>query len=355
MKVKKVIVTGGTGFIGSHTVVELLQRGYDVIIADDLSNSKASVVDRIAEITGKKPFLEVVDLSDRTACLHFFKIHSDAEAVIHFAAAKAVGESVLNPLHYYRNNLDSLLYVLEGMGQSACRKLVYSSSCTVYGQPEQLPVTEDTPRQPATCPYANTKRISEDILADMVHGDEARRAKGEGMEGDNPWKILALRYFNPIGAHASALIGELPNGVPNNLMPYITQTAAGLRPCLQVFGDDYDTPDGTPIRDYIHVCDLAEAHVAAMEYLDKPGFEGIDFFNLGTGTGYSVLEVIQSFERATGQKLNYKIVGRREGDIEQIWANTDKANRLLGWKAHRGLDEMTLSAWKWQENLQKKA
>ena len=351
---KKVIVTGGTGFIGSHTVVELLQRGYDVVVADDLSNSKSSVIDRIAEITGEKPILEVIDLSDRTACLRFFKMHSDADAVIHFAAAKAVGESVLNPLHYYRNNLDSLLYVLEGMEKAGCRKLVYSSSCTVYGQPDHLPVTEDTPRQPATCPYANTKRVSEDILADVVHGYEVGKQKGT-LEADyKPWKILALRYFNPIGAHPSALIGELPNGVPNNLMPYITQTAAGLRPCLQVFGDDYNTPDGTPIRDYIHVCDLADAHVAAMEYMDKGGFEGMDYFNLGAGHGYSVLEVIQSFERSTGQKLNYKIAARREGDIEQIWADASKANRLLGWKAKRSLDEMTLSAWKWQENLSKK-
>lgn len=350
---KKVIVTGGCGFIGSHTVVELQQKGYAVVIADDLSNSAPSVVEKIAKITGERPLLEVLDLSDRTACLRFFKIHSDADAVIHFAAAKAVGESVSRPLHYYRNNLDSLLNVLEAMEKSSCRNLVFSSSCTVYGQPVRLPVTEETPRLPANCPYGNTKRVSEDILSDLVTAYRVRKEKGDGTIG-KPWKLLSLRYFNPIGAHPSALIGELPNGVPNNLMPYITQTAAGIRPVLRVFGSDYDTPDGTPVRDYIHVCDLAEAHVCAMEYLDKDGFEGMDYFNLGTGRGYSVLEVIRSFERSTGKKLNYEIVGRREGDIEKIWANADKAERLLSWKARRTLDEMTLSAWKWQESLQKK-
>lgn len=352
-RMKKVIVTGGCGFIGSHTVVELQQKGYTVVIADDLSNATPSVVEKIARITGERPLLEIVDLSDRTACLRFFKIHSDADAVIHFAAAKAVGESVSRPLHYYRNNLDALLNVLEAMEKSNCRNLVFSSSCTVYGQPEKLPVTEETPRLPANCPYGNTKRVSEDILSDLVTAYRVRREKGDGTIG-NPWKILSLRYFNPIGAHPSALIGELPNGVPNNLMPYITQTAAGIRPVLHVFGNDYATPDGTPVRDYIHVCDLAEAHVCAMEYLEKGGFVGMDYFNLGTGQGYSVLEVIRSFERSTGIRLNYEVVGRREGDIEQIWANADKAERILSWKARRTLDEMTLSAWKWQESLQKK-
>ena len=341
----KVIVTGGLGFIGSHTVVELQQKGYKVIIADNLSNSTLEVLDRIARITEQKPEMEVVDLSDRAACLAFFKAHADADAVIHFAASKAVGESVQKPLLYYRNNLDSLLYTIEGMQQGSCRKLVYSSSCTVYGQPKQLPVTEQTPRLEAECPYGNTKKISEDILTDLT--------KGELPADGKPFRILALRYFNPIGAHPSALIGELPNGVPGNLMPFITQTAAGIRPCLQVFGNDYATPDGTPIRDYIYVCDLAQAHVAAMEYLEKEQAVGIDFFNLGTGRGYSVLEVIESFERSTGQKLNYKITGRRPGDIEQIWADTGKAERLLGWKANTGIDQMTLSAWKWQQSLER--
>lgn len=340
---KKVIVTGGLGFIGSHTVVELQQKGYRVVIADNLSNSTLEVADRIARITGCKPEVEVLDLAERQACVAFFQRHADAQAVIHFAAAKAVGESVQKPYHYYRNNLDSLLYVIEGMWQTNCRKLVYSSSCTVYGQPEHLPVTEQTPRLAAECPYGNTKQISEDILTDLT--------KGELPPNGAAFRILALRYFNPIGAHPSALIGELPNGVPGNLMPYITQTAAGIRPCLQVFGNDYNTPDGTPIRDYIYVCDLAQAHVAAMEYLDKDEAKGIDFFNLGTGRGYSVLEVIESFERSTGEKLNYKITGRRAGDIEQIWADTSKAERLLGWKAQADIDQMTLSAWKWQQCL----
>lgn len=352
---RKIIVTGGTGFIGSHTVVELIQKGYEVVIADDLSNSNPSVVERIAQITGERPLLEVVDLSERTACLRFFGIHGDADAVIHFAAAKAVGESVFHPLHYYRNNVDSLLNVLEGMEQSGCDKLVFSSSCTVYGQPEVLPVTEETPRQPATSPYGNTKQICEDILSDTAKAQDLQSKLADGsVLTPKPWKFIALRYFNPIGAHPSGLIGEVPNGVPNNLMPYITQTAAGLRDKLKVFGSDYNTPDGTAIRDYIHVCDLAKAHVAAMEYMGRDGFQGIDFFNLGNGHGYSVLEVIDSFERVSGQKLNYEIVGRREGDIEQIWANVDKANRLLGWKTECSLDDMTLSAWKWQQNLQEK-
>lgn len=350
---KKVIVTGGCGFIGSHTVVELQRKGYTVVIVDNLSNSNPSVVDKIERITGERPILEVLDLSDRASCLNFFNIHGDASAVIHFAAAKAVGESVLQPRHYYYNNLCSLLNVLEGMEGCLCRSLVFSSSCTVYGQPKRLPVTEKTPLQPAASPYGNTKRVAEDILADLVRGYNTKRDKGVKNLG-KPWKVLALRYFNPIGAHESALIGELPNGVPGNLMPFITQTAAGIRKELSVFGNDYPTPDGTAIRDYIHVCDLAEAHVCAMEYMDKPGFEGMDYFNLGTGTGYSVLDVVNSFERSTGVKLKYKFAPRREGDIIQIWANADKAARLLGWKACRGLDEMTLSAWKWQQSLAKK-
>lgn len=349
---KKVIVTGGCGFIGSHTVVELQQQGYTVVIADNLSNSLASVVDNIEKISGQRPVFEQVDLSSRQACLQFFNIHSDADAVIHFAAAKAVGESVRMPLHYYRNNIDSLLNVLEGMEKSDCRMLVFSSSCTVYGQPKKLPVTEKTPRLAANCPYGNTKQIAEDILTDLVHSYRVKAAAKEPV--GKPWKMLALRYFNPIGAHPSGIIGELPNGVPSNLMPFITQTAAGIREKLMVFGNDYNTPDGTPIRDYIHVCDLAAAHVCALKHMEKGDFEGLDFFNIGTGCGYSVLDVIKSFERSTGCKLNYEITTRREGDIEQIWANAEKAEKILGWKASRTLDEMTRSAWKWQQNLQGK-
>ncbi|MEG2665508.1 MAG: UDP-glucose 4-epimerase GalE [Bacteroidales bacterium] len=340
----KILVTGGTGYIGSHTVVALQEKGYKVIIADNLSNSNADTIHAIAKITGVKPELEVVDLSCKTACDDLFSRHSDLKAVIHFAAAKAVGESVLQPLFYYENNLCALLNVLQNMARIGCGNIVFSSSCTVYGQPKELPVQETSPRLPATCPYGNTKQIAEDILRDVAKAS---------LLGASPLalSVLALRYFNPIGAHSSALIGELPNGVPNNLMPYITQTAAGLRSCLQVYGNDYNTSDGTPIRDYIHVSDLAEAHLCAMEYLLSGKVKGIDYINLGTGKGYTVLEVIQSFEKMSGIKLNYKIVARREGDIEKIWGNVDKARQILNWQAKREIDEMTLSAWKWQQYI----
>ena len=346
---KKILVTGGTGYIGSHTTVALLEKGYQVIIADNLYNSDERVLDAIAQITGVRPLFENVDLADEAACMQLFRRHADIEAVIHFAAYKSVNESVAKPLDYYRNNLDSLMWVLRGMEAVGCRRLVFSSSCTVYGQPETLPVTEEMPYQDASCPYGNTKRIAEEILKDVV------RADGMKNDGHPSLKVLLLRYFNPIGAHASALIGELPNGVPNNLMPFITQTAAGIRPRLSVFGSDYDTPDGTPQRDYIHVCDLAEAHVCAMEYLFSDGFSGWDAFNIGCGRPYGVLDVIRSFEKMSGVKLPYEIVGRRPGDIEKIWGNVEKAKRVLGWQAKRDLDEMTLSAWQWQRHLQEKA
>lgn len=346
---KKILVTGGTGYIGSHTTVALIEKGYQVIIADNLYNSDERVLDAIAAITGVRPLFEKVDLSDEAACMQLFRRHADLEAVIHFAAYKSVNESVTKPLDYYRNNLDSLMRVLRGMEAVGCRKLVFSSSCTVYGQPETLPVTEEMPYQDASCPYGNTKRIAEEILKDVVRADSMKN------DGHPSFKVLLLRYFNPIGAHESALIGELPNGVPNNLMPFITQTAVGIRPRLSVFGSDYDTPDGTPQRDYIHVCDLAEAHVCAMEYLFSAGFSGWDAFNIGCGQPYGVLDVIRSFEKMSGVKLSYEIVGRRPGDIEKIWGNVEKAKRVLGWQAKRDLDEMTLSAWRWQQHLQEKA
>ena len=343
---KKILVTGGTGYIGSHTTVALIEKDYQVIIADNLYNSDERVVDAIEAITGVRPLFENVDLADEAACMQLFHRHADIEAVIHFAAYKSVNESVAKPLDYYRNNLACLVSVLRGMAAIGCRKLVFSSSCTVYGQPETLPVTETMPYQDASCPYGNTKRIAEDILKDVV------RADGMQNKGRPLLKILLLRYFNPIGAHESALIGELSNGVPNHLMPFITQTAAGIRPRLSVFGSDYNTPDGTPQRDYIHVCDVAEAHVCAMEYMAADGFSGWDAFNIGCGRPYGVLDVIRSFEKMSGVKLPYEIVGRREGDIEKIWGDVEKAKRVLGWEAKRNLDDMTLSAWRWQQHLQ---
>ncbi|MEG1762007.1 MAG: UDP-glucose 4-epimerase GalE [Bacteroidales bacterium] len=334
---KKILVTGGTGFIGSHTVVALQEKGYEVVIVDNLSNSTESVVSQIAAITGIKPVFVKLDLSDAQACKHFFAEYTTFDAIIHFAAAKAVGESVEKPLFYYKNNIVSLLNVLEQVSIHHILHFVFSSSCTVYGQSDHLPVDEDTPRQKAESPYGNTKAIAEDILSDIAKV--------------SPLSVLALRYFNPIGAHPSAKIGELPIGVPNNLLPYITQTAIGKRACLSVFGNDYNTPDGTPIRDYIHVCDLAEAHVLAMEYMFTSHPKEIEYYNLGTGNGFSVLEVIKSFERSSGVKLNYQIVARRAGDIEQIWGNPQKAEKMLGWKAKRNIDEMTLSAWRWEQKL----
>ena len=336
----KILVTGGTGYIGSHTVVELQNKGFDVVIVDNLSNSKIEVVDKIEKITGKRPEIEVFDLVDREKTSGFFKRHNDIKGVIHFAAYKAVGESVEKPLKYYRNNLVSLLNILESMIETGVENLVFSSSCTVYGQPDELPVSEKAPIKKAESPYGNTKQISEEIIQDTVKVE--------------PVKAIALRYFNPIGAHESALIGELPLGVPNNLVPFITQTAVGIRDELKVFGDDYNTPDGTAIRDYIHVVDLAKAHVVAIDrMINNKMKDKFEVFNLGTGNGYSVLDVIKSFEKVSGVKLNYRIVGRRPGDVEKVWANPEFSNKELGWKAEKGLDEMMESAWKWQLELQK--
>jgi UDP-glucose 4-epimerase len=334
---KQILVTGGTGYIGSHTVVELIENGYDVVIIDNLYNSEAEVIDRIAKITGTTPPLEVFDLCDESLLDSFFRKHKNIDGIIHFAAYKAVGESVHKPLEYYRNNLVSLMNLLGHMKKNGIPAFVFSSSCTVYGQPEKLPVSEDSPIQPAVSPYGNTKQIGEEIIRDTVTSSNGIRA-------------IALRYFNPIGAHPSGLIGELPRGVPENLVPYITQTAYGLRDELKVFGDDYDTPDGSCIRDYLHVVDLAKAHVTAVDRLisekNKSAFE---IFNLGTGTGVSVLEAIKSFERATGVKVKYRITGRREGDIEKIWADPALANSELGWKTVSTLDEALRTAWEWEK------
>lgn len=334
----KILVTGGTGYIGSHTVVELQAKDHEVVIVDNLSNSQIEVLGNITSISGIKPEFEKLDLSDREKTLDFFRRHSDIDAIIHFAAYKAVGESVEKPLMYYQNNLFSLVNILDGMIENNIETIVFSSSCTVYGQPEELPVSEDAPVQKAISPYGNTKQISEEIIGDTVHASKLR--------------AILLRYFNPIGAHESAKIGELPLGVPNNLVPFITQTAIGIRELLKVFGDDYPTPDGTPIRDYIHVVDLAKAHVIAVDrMLEEKNKKNLEIFNLGTGNGYSVLEVINSFEKVTGEKLNYKIVDRRPGDVTEVWADTRFANKELGWKAEKGIDEMTLSAWKWEKAL----
>jgi UDP-glucose 4-epimerase len=336
---RKILVTGGTGYIGSHTTVELIEEGFEVIIIDNLCNSKADVVNRIHKITGVKPLLEVFDLCDQKKLDSFIQKHKDISAFIHFAAFKAVGESVNKPLDYYRNNLVSLINLLEVMKCYGIPDLVFSSSCTVYGQPEKLPVTEDAPLQPATSPYGNTKQIGEAIIRDTTISDKNIKA-------------ISLRYFNPIGAHASALIGELPEGVPENLVPYLTQTGIGIREELKVFGDDYDTSDGSCIRDYLHVVDLAKAHVIAIKRLiegnNKTNYE---VFNLGTGNGVSVLEAIRSFERVSGIKLKYKIVGRRAGDIEKIWADPSYANKELGWRTLSSLDEAMKTAWDWEKTI----
>ena len=338
----KILVTGGTGYIGSHTVVELQKKGIEVFVVDNLSNSFENVIDQIELITGIRPGFENFDLTDRDKTSDYFSRHKDLDGVIHFAANKAVGESVSFPVKYYRNNLVSLMNILESMTVNGIRNIVFSSSCTVYGQPEVLPVKETSPVQVAMSPYGNTKQIGEEIIRDHA--------------AVNDIKAILLRYFNPIGAHDSALIGELPLGVPNCLMPYITQTAIGKRELLSVWGNDYNTPDGTAIRDYIHIVDLAKAHVTAIERIPCGKMkENVEVFNLGTGNGYSVLEVINSFEKMSGVSLNYQIKGRRPGDVEKVWADTDFANRELGWKAERGLDEMTLSAWKWEEALASKA
>lgn len=335
----KILVTGGTGYIGSHTTVELIQKGHEVVIVDALFNSRAEAIDAIETVTGRRPEFEQFDLTDNTKVDDFFSRHADIKGVIHFAAHKAVGESVEQPLRYYRNNLVSLMNILEAMRRHNVPNIVFSSSCTVYGEPDagNLPISEKAPIKKAECPYGNTKQIAEEILEDSVNAYKTLN-------------VIALRYFNPVGAHESAQLGELPFGVPNNLMPYITQTGYGIRQCLKVFGNDYDTPDGTPIRDYIHVMDLAKAHVAAVERMANGKMKKqFEVFNVGTGKGYSVLEAIHSFEKASGKPLNYEIVGRRAGDIVKIWADPSFTNNELGWKAERSIDEMTKSAWEWEK------
>lgn len=337
-----ILVTGGTGYIGSHTTVELIQAGYRVVSMDNLSNSNVQVLDGIEAITGVRPTFYEADCNDETAVERIFSENPDIAGVIHFAASKAVGESVQQPLKYYRNNLLSLIVMLEAMERHGTRGIVFSSSCTVYGQPsaEHLPVTEDAPVQAALSPYGNTKQINEEILRDAIYAG-AR------------YKAILLRYFNPIGAHPSALIGELPVGIPQNLIPYLTQTAAGIRPELSVFGDDYSTPDGSCIRDYINVVDLARAHVIAIERILSTENHGerLETFNVGTGRGVSVLELIRTFEEATGVHVPYRIVPRREGDIEQVWADPRHANEVLGWQAQETLADTLRSAWAWQVRL----
>lgn len=336
-----ILVTGGTGYIGSHTAVELLEEGMDVVIVDNLENSRKEVLDGIREITGKEPRFVEMDLRDKQSTFRVFEENPDLEAVIHFAAYKAVGESVEKPVEYYENNLGSLLNLLSAMREYSVQGIVFSSSCTVYGQPEKIPVGENAPVQAATSPYGNTKQISEEILRDAVHARD-------------DLKVVALRYFNPIGAHPTAKIGELPTGVPDNLVPFITQTAYGIRDQLRVFGNDYNTPDGSAIRDYINIVDLARAHVVAIKrLLDQKQKAPFEVFNLGTGRGMSVLEMIHAFEEATGVKIKYRIVERREGDVEQVWADTRFANDELGWKAEKGIGETLLSAWQWEQSIRK--
>ncbi|HCE54677.1 MAG TPA: UDP-glucose 4-epimerase GalE [Lutibacter sp.] len=333
----KVLVTGGLGFIGSHTVVALQQEGFEVVIIDNLSNSTIDVLDKITSITNVKPEYHNIDLRDKSAVKSFFS-NNAIDGVIHFAASKAVGESVQMPLEYYENNISSLVYVLQEMTANNIHNFIFSSSCTVYGQADELPITENAPIKPAESPYGNTKQIGEEIIKDTTKISDL--------------KAIALRYFNPIGAHESAKIGELPIGVPQNLIPFVTQTAAGIRAELSVYGNDYPTPDGTAVRDYIHVVDLAKAHIVALKrLLENKNKAAFEVFNLGTGRGNSVLEVIQTFEKVTGKKLNYKFVDRREGDITAAYADTTIANKELGWKAELSLDEALLSAWKWQLTL----
>jgi UDP-glucose 4-epimerase len=336
----KILVTGGLGFIGSHTVVELQNEGFEVVIVDNLSNTSLSVLDGIQNITGKIPAFEKLDLREKDKVQDFFKRHHDISGVIHFAASKAVGESVENPLLYYENNINALVYILQELQQKTEANFIFSSSCTVYGQAETMPITENAPVQQPISPYGNTKKIGEEIIIDTAKVTNVN--------------AILLRYFNPIGAHPSTEIGELPIGVPQNLVPFITQTGFGLRKELAVYGDDYPTPDGTAVRDYIHVVDLAKAHVIALQrLLNKKNTAKVETFNLGTGTGSSVLEVIHTFEKVSGKKLPYKIVGRREGDITSAYANTDKANTVLGWKAQSTLEEAMASAWKWEQKIRK--
>lgn len=337
----KIAVTGGLGFIGSHTVVELQNEGFEVVIIDNLSNSSEAVLKGIVAITGKTPIFEKMDLREKVSVHNFFKKHNDVVGVIHFAASKAVGESVGNPLLYYENNINTLVYILQELKDLPQANFIFSSSCTVYGQAEVMPITENASIQPAISPYGNTKQIGEEIIIDVARATDIN--------------AILLRYFNPIGAHPSAEIGELPIGVPQNLVPFITQTGFGIRQELAVYGDDYPTPDGTCIRDYIHVVDLAKAHVIALQrLLNKQNLDKVETFNLGTGTGSSVLEVIHSFEKVSGQKLPYKIVPRREGDVIEAYANTEKANAILGWKTVFSLDEAMASAWKWEQKIRSK-
>jgi len=338
----KILVTGGTGYIGSHTVVELQNAGYEVVVIDDLSNSTKDSIDGIEKITGIRPVFAELDCNDLEGLRNFLKKHQGIQGIIHFAASKAVGESVQKPLLYYRNNLNSLINLLDLMPENNIKGIVFSSSCTVYGEPDKNPIDETAPIKPAASPYGNTKQINEEIIHDYV-------ASGA------PVKSIILRYFNPIGAHPSTELGELPNGVPQNLVPFITQTAIGIREQLSVFGDDYSTPDGSCIRDFINVVDLAKAHVIAVDrMLGDKSDDKIEIFNLGTGRGVSVLELINVFEKVSGQKLNYKIVGRRGGDIEKIWAEPYKANNVLGWVAKENIEDTMLSAWKWQLKLKEK-
>ncbi|MHB9140535.1 MAG: UDP-glucose 4-epimerase GalE [Paludibacter sp.] len=339
----KILVTGGTGYIGSHTVVELQKVGFEVVIVDNLSNSNIDVLTGIEKITGIRPEFENIDCVDYVSMDRMFEKHTDIEAIIHFAASKAVGESVEKPLLYYRNNLVSLINLLQLMPIHKIKNIVFSSSCTVYGQPDVLPVTESAPIKPAMSPYGNTKQVGEEIIRDTIYAN-------------SQYQSIILRYFNPIGAHSSAEIGELPMGVPNNLLPFVTQTAIGLRKQLQVFGNDYNTPDGSCIRDYIHVVDLAKAHVIAVQrMLNKDTKSTVEIFNLGTGRGLSVLEIIDSFEKVNGVKIPYKIVARREGDIEKVWADPSYANEELGWTANETLEETLRSAWLWEQNLAKRS
>ena len=336
---KKILVTGGLGFIGSHTVVELQNEGFEVVIIDDLSNSSESVLDGIFDITQIKPIFEKLDLKEKSLVEDFFEKHNDISGVIHFAASKAVGESVENPLLYYENNLNTLIYMLKEVLGLQESNFIFSSSCTVYGQADVMPITENAPVKPAESPYGNTKQIGEEIIADTCKVNQNLNA-------------IALRYFNPIGAHPSGKIGELPIGIPRNLVPYITQTGVGLRDCLSVFGNDYPTPDGTCIRDYIHVVDLAKAHVIALQrLLDDKNDSNFETFNIGTGVGSSVIEVINAFENVSNQSLNYRFAPRREGDIISAYANITKANKILGWKAKSSLDDAIRSAWKWEQKI----
>ena len=338
-----ILVTGGTGFIGSHTTVELINAGYKVVIVDNLSNSKADVIDGIEQITGVRPAFEEVDCCDLQGMDKVFSKYPDIEGIIHFAASKAVGESVEKPLLYYRNNFVSLINLLDLMPKHGVKGIIFSSSCTVYGQPdpENLPVTEDAPIKPAESPYGNTKQVNEEIIRDDINSGA-------------PIKAILLRYFNPIGSHPTAIIGEMPNGVPMNLIPYVTQTAMGIREQLKVFGNDYDTPDGTCIRDYIYVVDLAKAHVKAMQRVLDTDSEKLEVFNIGTGKGVSTKEIVDAFEKSTGVKLNWAFAPRRAGDIEKVWANPDKANNVLGWKAETSLEDTLKSAWNWQKKLRER-